>query len=216
MKVYHGSNKIIDTPTYGLGKSNNDYGKGFYMAEDFEIASLWASKYENGGYVNTYELNLEGLKILNLADSDEKDILRWIAILTKFRFSFEDLLRYKDRIDLLTKLFPVDLSNIDVVFGYRADDSYFSYSRDFLANDLSYEILSSAMKLGKLGEQIVLISRKSFNQISFLESKNVSYSGDYARLRKNVSNEYKKLKVSDSDENTFIRDILRKYNAKKM
>ena len=73
MKVYHGSNKIIDTPTYGLGKSNNDYGKGFYMTEDFEIASLWASKYENDGYVNTYELNLEGLKILNLADSDEED-----------------------------------------------------------------------------------------------------------------------------------------------
>ncbi len=216
MKIFHGSDKIITSPTYGFGKENNDYGKGFYTTDDFDVASLWALKNENGGYVNAYELDLNDLNVLNLANSDEEDVLTWIAILTKFRFSFEDRNRFQERIDLLNELFPTDLEKIDVIIGYRADDSYFAYSRDFLANDLSLEILSSAMKLGKLGKQIVLISNKAFNKISFLESNVILHSEEYAKLREETNDEYKKLKISDNDNNTFIRDILRKYNVKNM
>ena len=34
MKLYHGSENIIEKPVYGYGKKYNDYGVGFYCTED--------------------------------------------------------------------------------------------------------------------------------------------------------------------------------------
>ncbi|MFR7670553.1 MAG: DUF3990 domain-containing protein [Collinsella sp.] len=33
MELWHGSQKIIETPQLGLGKVHNDYGQGFYCRE---------------------------------------------------------------------------------------------------------------------------------------------------------------------------------------
>jgi hypothetical protein len=55
-----------------------------------------------------------------------------------------------------------------VIKGYRADDSYFSYAKDFLQNGISVRHLAQVMKLGNLGNQIVLVSPKAFSQIKFL------------------------------------------------
>ena len=38
----------------------------------------------------------------------------------------------------------------------------FSYARDFISGVISYEQLSKAMRLGKLGEQYCLISKNAF------------------------------------------------------
>jgi hypothetical protein len=61
-----------------------------------------------------------------------------------------------------------DISQYDVICGYRADDSYFSYAKDFLNNTISVGQLAHAMKLGELGKQVVLVSPKAFSQIRFL------------------------------------------------
>ena len=67
---------------------------------------------------------------------------------------------------LKTNFLP-DISDYDLIKGYRADDSYFSFAQAFLSNQISYLQLQKAMKLGKLGEQIVLKSQKAFNQLEF-------------------------------------------------
>ena len=54
MKVYHGSTKIINKPIYGYGKKYNDYGLGFYMTEDKEMAKEWSCEYNIDGFVNSY------------------------------------------------------------------------------------------------------------------------------------------------------------------
>lgn len=56
--------------------------------------------------------------------------------------------------------FLIDITGYDVIIGYRADDSYFSFARAFINNEISLTQLSYAMKLGKLGEQIVLKVQK--------------------------------------------------------
>ena len=56
----------------------------------------------------------------------------------------------------LKEHFLLDISEYDVIIGYRADDSYFSFAQDFVAGVISLQKLSEAMQLGKLGEQIVL------------------------------------------------------------
>ena len=58
----------------------------------------------------------------------------------------------------------------DVIKGYRADDSYFSFASAFLNNTISLQQLEKAMLLGKLGEQIVAISGKAFARFTFEEA----------------------------------------------
>lgn len=41
--LYHGSEQIIESPTFGLGKQNNDFGLGFYCTESEELAKEWGA-----------------------------------------------------------------------------------------------------------------------------------------------------------------------------
>lgn len=42
MKLYHGSEKIVETPQFGAGNPRNDYGLGFYCTQNLELAKEWA------------------------------------------------------------------------------------------------------------------------------------------------------------------------------
>lgn len=36
--LYHGSFNKVVVPQYGLGETKHDYGKGFYLTENVELA----------------------------------------------------------------------------------------------------------------------------------------------------------------------------------
>ena len=169
--LYHGSENIIKCPKLELGKKNNDYGQGFYCTRDIELAKEWARKNNNKGYVNKYEVILDGLKVLDLQKAPFP-ILNWITLLLKNREFDKDLIT-NEVTELLINKFLIDLSLYDIVIGYRADDSYFSYAQSFLSNSISLKELSYAMKLGKLGVQYVLVSKKAFENIKWLSSEEV-------------------------------------------
>ena len=63
--------------------------------------------------------------------------------------------------------FYINVNDYDIVIGYRADDSYFSFARDFINNTISVRQLSQAMELGQLGKQIVIISKLAFSKLQF-------------------------------------------------
>ena len=166
MIIYHGSPKTIETPLYGYGSKQNDYGLGFYCTQSNDLAMEWACPTVQSGFSNKYELDMDGLSVLHL-NSDGYHILNWIAILLQNRiFAKRSPVARQANSYILNEFLP-DISGYDVVIGYRADDSYFSYAKDFLNNTISVNQLSQAMKLGELGEQVVLISEKAFQQIHF-------------------------------------------------
>lgn len=169
MKIYHGSKNIIEKPTLYGGKETNDYGYGFYCTKEIELANEWACPDNNDGYANEYELDLAGLKILDLSQK-KYNILNWIALLLQFRIPAG--LSPNDEIarDYIVQNFAVDLTDIDVIIGYRADDSYFSFARDFVKNSTTVSQLARAMELGKLGLQVVLHSEKAFEQLTYIKS----------------------------------------------
>lgn len=214
MKLYYGADKDLKNPEYGVGSTNNDYGLGFYMTNEYDKAVLWASKFENG-YVMTYEFDDDNLKILNLEGTEEIDVLRWIAVLVNHRFDKKARSNFEDTINWLSETFPINLDAYDVIVGYRADDSYFKYSKEFVEDRLSFEILKKAMMLGKLGLQYVAISKKAFSKIKWLKSEKIKHTTDYEKFQITTLNEFQKLKNEDNVNNTFIRDIRRKY-AKKL
>lgn len=211
--LLHGTNHIIEVPDISFGNEHNDYGKGFYCTRSEEMAKEWACKQNTDGFVNRYELNMDGLKILNLMDG-KHSVLNWIALLLKYRtFKLSSEIAVDAR-EYIIEHYSVDTSNYDVIIGYRADDSYFQYAESFVSNGLPLRSLNQALKLGKLGEQTVLVSQKAFEQIQFIDAfpveKNIYYPKFLDRdltARKTYRQEIKKSKSYRDD--IFVMDILR-------
>ena len=166
MKIFHGSQSVIKVPQYGLGKVGNDFGLGFYCTESEDLAKEWSVQPNSDGFANAYELDMTGLNVLRL-NTPEFTVLNWMAILVSHR-------QFKLKVPVagaayhyLKSRFAVNVDAYDVVIGYRADDSYFDFAEAFLNNSISVEQLAVALRLGKLGEQVVIKSQEAFGRIRF-------------------------------------------------
>lgn len=212
LTVYHGSNRIIKVPLFGVGNKNNDYGLGFYCTESEELAKEWACTAGFDGYANKYTLDLEGLTVLSLT-SGEYNILNWLYVLLQNRkFRIDGGIAFQAKA-YINEHFAVDYNGYDIIKGYRADDSYFSFASAFLNNTISISQLEKAMVLGKLGEQVVAMSEKAFSALTFEQAipaaKEIYYPKRLARDT-TARNEFKKEKKEGNViTEKYILDIMR-------
>jgi len=210
--IYHGSDHIIEQPQFGEGKPYNDYGRGFYCTEHAELAKEWACAADSDGYANHYQLDYSGLSVLNL-NAPEYNILNWLAILLENRkFNVADGLPQRAK-TYLQENFKVDYKKYDVIIGYRADDSYFSYAGDFVNGTLSLADLSEAMRLGKLGEQVVLKSKRAFDSLTFVEAVKAprqEYFAKYKSRDEEARARYRQIATKPvAEDETYVLDIIR-------
>ena len=208
--IYHGSEQIVEVPNFGLGMKNNDFGLGFYCTESDELAKEWAVSSLRNGFSNRYTLDTEYLNILNLNGPDYT-ILNWIAVLVEHRlFSIKTPVARRAKRYLIEN-FGVNVNAFDLITGYRADDSYFDYAESFLNNGLSVEQLARAMRLGKLGEQIVIKSKFAFSKLKF-EEFDIAEKEQYYVLRKARDDEANQLyleMLEEESDGLYIQDIMR-------
>lgn len=216
--LYYGSGEEIRKPIYHFDRPYNDYGLGFYCTEEKDIAKEWACPDDSSdGVLNRYSIDLSKMKVLNLCDKSFS-ALNWIAILLKNRhFDIASPLA-KQAKDFLLGHYLLEVGEYDVVIGYRADDSYFSFAKDFIKNVISLEQLSLALTLGKLGKQTVLISKKAFDEISFEGSEAVDGKIYFAKkasrdLKARFDYRENRKRGSSLDE-TYILDLMRKEGKK--
>lgn len=164
--IFHGSDHVIKTPQFRKGKTYNDYGQGFYCTEDLSMAQERAVGPDKSGYANKYRIDCNGLSILNLND-EPYTMLHWLTILLENReFETSSPLAAEAK-EYLSEHFHLDASDYDIIIGYRADDSYFAFASDFINGTISYRQLCNAMRLGKLGQQFVIKSRRAFSRLRF-------------------------------------------------
>lgn len=209
--IYHGSSFIINEPKYGQGKPYNDYGQGFYCTKNLDLAKEWACPSQSDGYANEYLFDLEGLNVLDLS-AKSYNILNWMALLLKHRSFFPSNPSASKAKEYIINTFSPSLENVDVIIGYRADDSYFSFAREFLNNSISLSQLQCALKLGKLGIQVVLISHNAFSKLSFVSSYKVEYKIYYTKRKLrdfNARIEYYNLKEEQKSDDLYMIDIIR-------
>lgn len=209
--IYHGSRNIIERPIFGYGKPYNDYGLGFYCTEDRDMAMEWAVGDGINGYASGYSLDTCGLKIIDLNNAPYTP-LHWLSVLITYRTFDIDLPLAVYASDYIKTHFFVDVDSYDIVKGYRADDSYFMYARDFLSGAISYRQLTEAFRLGNLGEQFVLKSRESFNRIVPL-GYDVAYADFWYPIKfsrdKKARENYRTLRLPDNlKDELFITHIL--------
>ena len=211
MILYHGSKNIIKQPFLGGGKIYNDYGQGFYCTASIELAKEWACTEEISSYVNKYELDMAELKVLDLSE-EKYSVLHWLAILLQYRRIRITSPIMKRGMEWLIENFCIDISEYDIIIGYRADDSYFSFARAFINNQISLRQLEYAITLGDLGIQYVLKSEKAFQRLKFTGYEAVDRNV-YDTKRKQRDEEARKSYMLELEHETedgiFIRDLMK-------
>ena len=214
MQIYHGSSVIVEKPELAKGKVSNDYGRGFYCTEDVEMAKEWACKgKEPPAFANAYELDLRGLRVLDLSEPPYT-VLNWIAVLLANRTFQLDLEVAVEVRDYFIANFLPPIAEADVVVGYRADDSYFNYAETFVNNGLSISRLNEALRLGKLGTQIALRTDKAFERLRFVGADEVpwdEYHGRYVRRDAAARSEWRETlkKGAPAVSGVFAYDVIR-------
>lgn len=208
--LYHGSERIVETPKFGEGRKNNDFGLGFYCTESEALAKEWAVSSLRNGFANRYRLDTEYLNVLNL-NSPDYTILNWIAVLVEHRlFAIKTPVARRAKRYLIDN-FGINVNAFDLITGYRADDSYFDYAESFLNNGISVEQLAQAMHLGKLGEQIVVKSKFAFSCLKY-EGFDMAEKERYYVRRKARDDEANQLyleMLEEESDGLYIQDIMR-------
>lgn len=176
--LYHGSPNKVVVPQFGFGEGKHDYGKGFYLTENIELAKEWAvcRPDETNGWVHKYELETDDLKIL---DFQEHDILSWLAELMKHRDA-SDSRRYKVLSKKFIAEYGIDTSEYDVIKGWRANASYFYIAKEFVRDNIDIEILEELLSLGGLGIQYCIKSELAYSKLAEVEDELISV--DYSEF----------------------------------
>ncbi len=200
--LYHGTpNKLVE-PVFGGGDDKHDYGRGFYLTENIELAKEWAVCRPNdkNGWVHKYELDCSGIKIL---DFQERDVLAWLAELMKHRDA-ADSKRYRMLAAKFIDKYGVDTDGYDVIKGWRADASYFYIAKEFVRDNIDMDILEELLSLGGLGIQYCIKSELAFSRLQEINSDliMVNYNEFNDKYNKrDVEARMKMRKLVDSDEN---------------
>lgn len=200
--LYHGSPNRVIVPKFGFGEDRHDYGRGFYLTENLELAKEWAvcRPDETNGWAHKYELEMDGLNIL---DFQKYDVLSWLAELMKHRDA-ADSRRYKMLAQKFIEKYGIDTCGYDVITGWRANASYFYIAKEFVRDNIDIEILEELLSLGGLGIQFCIKSERAFAQLSEVEQDimSVDYSEFNDRYNERDINARTKMRaLVDSDAN---------------
>ena len=201
MILFHGSPSKIVTPTFGLGEERHDYGKGFYLTADLDLAKEWAvcRPETESGYVHSFELDTDNL---NIFDFENENILCWLSELMKHRDA-ADSKRYRVLASKFIAKYGKDTSTADVIKGWRANASYFYIAKAFVRDEVDIDILEELMQLGGLGIQWCIKTEKAFQHLKKTDELiPVDYHEFNAKYNERDSNARKRMKaLIDSDKN---------------
>lgn len=202
LTLYHGSPNKVVVPSYGKGEEKHDYGKGFYLTENIDLAKEWAvcRPDEQNGWIHTYQLETRGLKILDL---QERGVLAWLAELMKHRDA-ADSKRYRMLAKKFIQTYGIDTSAYDVIKGWRANASYFFIAREFVRDNIDMDILEELLSLGGLGIQYCIKSKLAYSRLH--EVADGSTAVQYAEFnekynQRDISARQNMRKLVDSDAN---------------
>ena len=206
LTLFHGTSDKNVIPTYGLGEKKHDYGMGFYLTANIELAKEWAvcKPDVTNGWVHQYELETDELKIL---DFQGEAVLSWLAELMKHRDA-SDSKRYRMLAEKFIDKYGIDTSGYDVLKGWRANASYFYIAKEFVRDNIDIDILEELLSLGELGIQYCIKSEVAYSKLHEVEEKMLKV--DYVEFRekynqRDISARQKMRELVDSDANKVTK-----------
>lgn len=156
MKLYHGSIVSVKKPYLGRGRSNADFGKGFYTTSNLEQAVRWANikkerEAADKAIVSVYEfdetlLNHPEWNIRHFNGADEE----WLYFVTDCRKSIKH--------------------GFDLVLGPVANDKVFTTVNLFESGVLDAQAAILQLKAYKTYDQISFHTMRTIMALRFIES----------------------------------------------
>ena len=209
--IYHGSEKNVEQPVFGKGRKNNDFGLGFYCTASEELAKEWAVCRPNNtnGWVHKYELDTDGLRIL---DFQQRDVLAWLAELMKHREA-ADSKRYRMLAEKFIEKYGIDTGDYDVIRGWRANASYFYIAKEFVRDNIDIDILEELLSLGGLGLQYCIKSKAAYANLreksdELLVVPYAEFNDRYNQRDVSARNNMRELVDSDANKVTKVFSTL--------
>jgi len=127
LRLYHAGFSAITHPDIRYGRSNADFGQGFYFSDSKDFSMRWAKQRKGFDTVlNTYELNPAGLKIKRFT----RDI-EW------FSYIFSNRRRKPDT-----------LKDFDVIVGPIANDTLYNTFGILTSGMLDDAVAMALLQLG--------------------------------------------------------------------
>jgi len=159
MKVYHGTNIVIEQPKIVNRFKTLDFGEGFYttenekQAQDFAIKVCKRRDVDFSPIVNCYELNddLSNFSVLKFTSANEE----WLDFVVARRQGIE-----------LTGTY-------DLIIGPVANDDVFGTIILYEAGQLDKESAIKRFKVKKLYNQVVFCNEKVLHCLKFVKSYKV-------------------------------------------
>ena len=148
MRCYHTGHHELRDPDIRIGRTNADFGQGFYLSPSDAFAGKWVREQKDlEAFVNTYELDLSGLRVLRLQrDAD------WFDYIFRNRAGLSD--RYGE---------------YDVIVGPIANDTIYNTFGVFTSGLLPKEQVLSLLQIGPSFEQIVIKTDRAHDQLRWLK-----------------------------------------------
>lgn len=144
MKLYHGSNVIVQKPKVLTNGHYKDFGYGFYCTNLEKQAVKWALTKRKQHVVNVYEYrkNMD-LKICSFPEMTEE----WLDFVVNCRKGIEH--------------------EYDIVEGPMADDTIWDYIEDFTRGNISREAFWALVKFKYPTHQIVFCTEKALSTLDY-------------------------------------------------
>ena len=150
MRLFHAGYDEIPLPDIHRGRTNADFGQGFYLSDNYEFASRWVREKSGADViVNSYELDEAGLKI-RIFERDSE----W------FRYVFSN-----------RRSMPDGLPDIDIIIGPIANDTIYNTMGIMTSGFLSDEEALELLCVGPQYRQIVIKSQKAADRLKFISSE---------------------------------------------
>ena len=150
MTLYHVGFQEIRQPDVHYGRTNADFGQGFYLSEHDGFAKRWArSRPGKDTYLNVYELSTDGLAIKRLIKDRE-----WFDYIFANRAGKADA-----------------LAGYDAIIEPIANDTIYNTWGLLTSGLVDTELALKALMIGPVYEQVVLKTERAAAALRFVSAQ---------------------------------------------
>ena len=139
-------------------KENNDFGKGFYLGENFEQASTYISN-TLSKYVYSFSLDINELKVERFYVNTE-----WMLAIAYYRGWLTKYNKDEIIMNIIKKV-----EKADIIIAPIADNRMFDLISEFIDGTITNEQCEHALAVTNLGNQYVIKSKVALEKLKFIK-----------------------------------------------
>ncbi len=183
--LYHGSYMEIPNPNLDNSRIDIDFGCGFYLTKDPNMACKWAC-HKNKSILNAYRYSLDGLRIKHMSLNEE-----WLKYVIANRTG---------------ALMPFSDINYDVIIGPTADDKMFNIIDLYNDGYISTENALKIINILNYSEQIVFKDEAAIKKALIFDHSKVLFGQE----KQYYINQFRQDRI---EANEKVKQELRRING---